>query len=49
MKALVTVVLLATALAGCGGGDVIEGDLIVTANRVFDGRSLIEDGIAGFP
>ena len=45
MKALATVVLLATALAGCGGGDVIQGDLIVTAKRVFDGRAVIPDGI----
>jgi imidazolonepropionase-like amidohydrolase len=45
MKALATVVLLAAALAGCGGSDAVEGDLIVTADRVFDGRSLIEEGI----
>jgi imidazolonepropionase-like amidohydrolase len=36
--------LAVVALVGCGGGDV-EGDLVVTADRVFDGRELIERGV----
>lgn len=31
-------------LAGCGGDDPVEADLIVSADRLFDGRELIDDG-----
>ena len=40
----VAALLAVVARAGCGNG-AVEGDLVVTADRVFDGRDVIERGV----
>lgn len=40
-----TAALLLLVAAGCGGSDTVRGDLAVSADRVFDGRRMIGDGV----
>jgi imidazolonepropionase-like amidohydrolase len=45
MKMLAALMVVAAALAGCGSSERVEGDLVVTAKRVFDGRQMLENGV----
>jgi hypothetical protein len=42
--AALAAVLLVFATPGCSGAEEVRGDLLVTADRIFDGRNVIEDG-----
>jgi hypothetical protein len=42
--AVLAAVLLVFATPGCSGAEEVRGDLLVTADRIFDGRNMIEDG-----